>query len=90
MLSLRVIDHRSNSNRIRSRTLDHLFTYIVWGAALLVFAVFVWVLGDLAWQGVPHLSFSFLFSEPQNSGRAGGIAPILVSTLLIILIALNI
>ena len=37
---------------------------------------------------MPHLSWSFLFSEPQNAGRAGGIAPILVSTILIILVAL--
>ena len=77
-----------NSHHATSRNLDRLFTYSIWGAAVLVFAVFMWVMGDLAWQGVPHLSWSFLFSEPQNAGRAGGIAPILVSTLLIILVAL--
>ena len=89
MLSLQ-IDSRSDTGRARitSRTSDRLFTYSIWGAALLVFAVFMWVLGDLAWQGVPHLSWSFIFSEPQNAGRAGGIAPILISTLLIILVAL--
>ena len=87
MLSLQ-IDSDSDRGRVTSRSSDRLFTYSIWGAALLVFAVFMWVLGDLAWQGVPHLSWSFIFSEPQNAGRAGGIAPILISTLLIILVAL--
>jgi phosphate transport system permease protein len=73
---------------MHSRSADDLFTYGVWSAALLVFAVVAWVLGDLLWQGLPHLSWSFLISEPGNAGRSGGIAPILISTLLIILVAL--
>jgi len=37
---------------------------------------------------VGHLSFEFLFSTPADAGRAGGIASILVSTLLILAVAL--
>ncbi len=73
---------------MHSRSADKLFTYGIWSATLLVLAVFSWVLGDLLWQGLPHLSWSFLLSEPSNAGRSGGIAPILISTLLIILVAL--
>jgi len=67
---------------------DRMFTVLIWAAALLVSAAFVWLLGDLVWRGVDRLSFSFLFSEPLNAGREGGIAPILISTLLILSVAL--
>ena len=61
---------------------------MIWLSASLVAAAFVWLLGDLIWRGAAHLSWSFLVSEMANSGRAGGIAPILVSTVLILLVAL--
>ncbi len=67
---------------------DRAFTLSIWGAAALVAAAFLWLLGDLAWHGMAHLSWSFLVSEPLNAGRSGGIAPILVSTLLILAVAL--
>lgn len=67
---------------------DRWFTLTVWTAVMLLSGVFLWVLADLAWQGAAHLSWSFLLTEPENSGRSGGIAPILVSTLLILAVAL--
>ncbi|MDP3843643.1 MAG: phosphate ABC transporter permease PstA [Oxalobacteraceae bacterium] len=71
-----------------SKTMDRLFTCAIWSSAALLASAFVWLLGDLVWQGVAHLSWSFLLSEPMNAGRSGGIAPILVSTLLILAVAL--
>ena len=71
-----------------SYAMDRLFTCTIWGAAALVLSAFLWLLGDLAWQGTAHLSWSFLVSEPMNAGRSGGIAPILVSTVLILTVAL--
>ncbi|MEJ7745547.1 MAG: phosphate ABC transporter permease PstA [Luteimonas sp.] len=73
---------------MRSQAMDHLFTVSIWSAALLVASAFAWLLGDMVWQGTADLSWSFLVSEPTNAGRAGGIAPILVSTLLILVVAL--
>lgn len=67
---------------------DRIFIRMIWLSASLVAALFLWLLGDLIWQGAAHLSWSFLVSEPSNSGRSGGIAPILVSTLLVLLVAL--
>lgn len=51
--------------------------------ALLV-AACLWLLGVVLVRGLPHFSLSFLFDEPSDAGRSGGIAPIFVSTLLII------
>ncbi|MEX2365454.1 MAG: phosphate ABC transporter permease PstA [Pseudohongiellaceae bacterium] len=71
-----------------SRYRDDLFTLMIWSTALLLMVMLLWVTGDLAWRGVGHLSFEFVFSSPTDAGRAGGIASILVSTLLILAVAL--
>jgi phosphate transport system permease protein len=62
---------------------DWLPTIIVWTTAALVTAIFLWILSDIIWHGIGNLSWEFLTTEPQNAGREGGIAPILVSTALI-------
>ena len=63
-------------------TTDHEFTShsLIWLVAMGILGLFVWIVGSLIWQGLPHLSWDFFTSSPQQAGRAGGIAPILVST----------
>ncbi|BAZ51754.1 phosphate ABC transporter, permease protein PstA [Nostoc sp. NIES-4103] len=63
---------------------DGLATVIVWATAALVTAIFFWILSDIFWHGMGNLSWEFLTTEPKNAGREGGIAPILVSTTLIL------
>lgn len=60
----------------------------VWSAALVIIAVFLLLIGDLVLHGAGRLSWSFLTDLPQNAGRAGGIGPILTSTLLILVVAI--
>lgn len=79
MLTQRIADWR-----------DTVATILVWSSALLITAVFFWILGDLLLRGLPHLSFDFLFDTPMDAGRAGGIASILVSTLLILLVCMTV
>lgn len=67
---------------------ERVATLVVWSAALLVVAVFVWLVADLLVQGLPRLSWSFLTEPPRRAGTEGGIGPILVSTLLILLVCL--
>ena len=67
---------------------DRIVTAAAWGAALLVLAGFAWLLGDLMLHAAGHLSWSFLVDAPRNAGRAGGIGPVLVSTLLLLGVAL--
>src|SRR5687768_3953257 len=61
---------------------------VIYLVALLVSAAFVWIAGDLVRGGIAHVSWDFLIDSPRNAGRAGGIGPILVSTGLILLVAL--
>lgn len=57
---------------------------LVWGAAAVVTATFCWLLGDIVWNGLSRLSWTFLTAPPESAGRRGGIGPILVSTFLIL------
>ena len=71
--------------------LDSLLPMLIfWAIALGVTAVFCWILGDILWHGIPQLSWEFLTTTPQNAGREGGIAPILVSTGLILAVCLGV
>ncbi len=54
-------------------------------AALVAVGFLLWIIIDLARLGIGHLSWEFLTAGVEESGRAGGIGPILVSTLLILL-----
>ena len=67
---------------------DRLVQLLIYAAVFFVSAVFIWILADLVRGGVAHLSWNFLIDSPRDAGRAGGIGSILVSTLLILLVAL--
>jgi len=67
---------------------DRLVQCIIYLAVLFVCAVFLWILFDLVRGGIAHISWDFLTESPRDAGRAGGIGSILVSTLLILLVAL--
>jgi phosphate transport system permease protein len=65
-----------------------IFHSVVRLAAFMVALVFIIIVADMLWHGAAKLSWEFLISEPENSGRAGGISTILISTLAILGIAL--
>lgn len=67
---------------------DHLLAVLVWLSAFMIAGFFLWLLADMVCQGMERLSWDFLTTEPERSGRRGGIAPILVSTLAILAITL--
>lgn len=69
--------------------LDRTLATAAWLAAALIVAALAWILRDLLQQGLPHLNWRFLTEEPSDSGRAGGIAPVLISTLLILAVCLG-
>ncbi len=63
--------------------------WAAWSAAILVFGLFAAIFGDVLFQGTSHLNWSFLFSVPEQSGRGGGIGPILISTAGILWVCLS-
>lgn len=67
---------------------DRVLAWGTWATALSITAIFLWVVLSIIHQGWGQVSIGFLLSEPVNAGRQGGIAPILVSTLLILSVCL--
>lgn len=63
---------------------EWLSTAVIWSVVLLVTGALLWLLGDIFWHGISRFSWEFLTREPLNAGREGGVAPILVSTGLIV------
>jgi phosphate transport system permease protein len=75
--------------RERSSLADRALGLAGAAAALLCFILFVWLVGDLLRLGLPRLSWEFLTRGVEDAGRSGGIGPLLVSTLWILLCCLS-
>lgn len=67
---------------------ERLAAIIVWLAAACIIGVLGWILFDVFRKGMSEISLSFLWDEMEDAGRSGGIAPIIVSTLAILLVTL--
>ena len=67
---------------------NKLATLSIYLAALLITALFISILTDIIIQGIDQISWGYLTESPRDAGRAGGIAPIIVSTGLIVFVAL--
>lgn len=74
---------------IRLRIFDHAFAWTVRLCALAVVLGLLWVLADVGRHGLSMFSLQYLTTEPVNAGRHGGVAPILVSTLAVLFVALT-
>lgn len=55
-------------------------------ATAIVVAPLVLVVGVIAWRGWPALSWEFLTRAPEAGNRAGGIFPVIVGTVLLVLL----
>ena len=80
--------HETTSVKSVHACRDRLSEFIVYFFVFLVCAAFAWIASDLARGGITHLSWDFIVDSPRDAGRAGGIGSILVSTALILAVAL--
>jgi len=67
---------------------DRILRFICWICGSLVLSFFAFLFFDILIQGYEKLSIAYIFSNSLNAGRAGGIAPMLVSTFLLLLLSL--
>ena len=58
--------------------------FLTWLAPAIVAGAFLWLIGDIVLNGASGVDWEFITESPRNGGRAGGIAPIIVSTFLVI------
>ncbi len=67
---------------------NKLATLLIWLVALLITAIFICILTEIIIHGFSQVSWAYLTESPSDAGRAGGIAPIIVSTGLIVSVAI--
>jgi phosphate transport system permease protein len=74
--------------RIHPRHIQQAAVALLGGATLFMLLVLVYIIVFVLEKGLPVLSWSFLFSNPQDMGRAGGIFPTLIGTIVLPLLAI--
>lgn len=62
----------------------------LWAAALLVLTSLVLIIGFIVIRGIGVIDAEFIFGMPRGGGREGGIFPMIIGTLSIILIAITV
>lgn len=72
------------------RTNQKIAKAALWVAGFTTVAVLVLVIGYVLFQGLSHVSWDFLTAKPKKMGTAGGIFPIIVSTVYFTLLTLAI
>jgi phosphate transport system permease protein len=75
-------------NNPRQAAIQAFVDMTVWGAAALVLLVLLAIILHVLWSGFSEINWAFLTESPRKGGKAGGIAPLLVSTLAVTGIAL--
>jgi phosphate transport system permease protein len=60
----------------------------LFSAVTLIFLV--WLVSDVLIHGLPHINLEFLTDRPRLMGRSGGVFPIIIATLYVMLIAVAI
>lgn len=75
--------------RIPPRITQRLAISMLGMATGLTLLVLVFIIVFVLVKGLPAVTFSFLFSNPKDMGRAGGIFPTLIGTILLPLLAIT-
>jgi phosphate transport system permease protein len=66
---------------------DRLSYFIFMAVVGIIFFAYGKVVFDIASRGLGQISWAYLTEVPQHSGRAGGVYPIIVNTVLVLVIA---
>ncbi|MGI6297808.1 MAG: phosphate ABC transporter permease PstA [Saccharofermentanales bacterium] len=80
----------SNKNVRTRKVKDFLVRCLIWGASFLTIGILLWILIFVFSQGLPHINWEFLTTAPKNNGVNGGVLPMIVNTLYIIILSIGI
>jgi len=72
---------------ISPKTSQKIMNAVFWASGLVTVLILLVIIGYIILKGFPALTPEFILSEPVDSGRAGGIAPMIVSSIYVTLIA---
>ncbi len=60
---------------------------LFWASGIITIIILIVIIGYIILKGLPVINLEFLTTAPVDSGRAGGIAPMIVSSIYVTLIA---
>jgi phosphate transport system permease protein len=72
---------------ISAYTKEKIAKLALWGSGLVIVAVLVAIIAFVTIRGIGVINLDFIFSMPIAAGRAGGILPMIVGTLSIVVIS---
>ncbi len=78
MLNLKIISPKTSQKIMKG---------VFWGSGILTIIILIIIIGYILIKGLPVVNLSFIFSDPVDSGKSGGIFPMIVSSLYVTLIA---
>jgi len=73
-----------------ARHIDNIIRYFLWVIALAIAVIPALIIIELLANGADQLSLQFFIEAPRQSGREGGIYPLIISTLLILFVCLGV
>lgn len=75
-------------NRIISpKNAQKIMKGVFWASGILTIVIMLVIIGYILLKGLPVVNLNFILSDPVDSGASGGIAPMIVSTIYVTLIA---
>jgi len=78
---------RLNFRPVSPKNTQRIMKGVFWGAGILAILILLTLVGYIIINGLPVVNLEFLLSKPIDAGRGGGIFPMIVSTIYIMLIA---
>lgn len=80
-VTLRTVQHRT-----RRRISDAIWIGLLAISVVLILAILIIILGNIAIHGAPHVTWAFLTQAPQHGLTGGGIYPAIVGTTALVLL----
>lgn len=75
-------------NRIISpKNAQRIMKTVFWASGILAIIILLVIIGYIIIKGLPVINLEFIFGEPIDSGRSGGIFPMIVSSIYVTIVA---
>jgi len=80
----------ANSRRLRPIHSEIIAKILIWSAALFIIGLLLFIIIYILVKGLPVINWQFLTDIPRSMGREGGIAPTIIGTFAVTLLAIAI
>ena len=75
-------------NRIISpKNAQKIMKGVFWASGIVTMIILLIIIGYILIKGLPVINLEFLLGNPIDSGKSGGIAPMIVSTIIVTFVA---